>query len=66
MLQRRTHCYYIITLRYAFLQRYMKVGHSPLLYIHKTVVYILYTTIALYGLSTPISPTRKKEKAEGL
>ena len=30
MLQRHAPCRYVITLRYAFLQRYMEVGYSPL------------------------------------
>ena len=30
LLRRHAPCRYVITLRYAFLQRYMEVGYSPL------------------------------------
>ncbi len=40
MLQRHTPCRYVITLRYAFLQRYMEAGYFPLYIILLTLGFI--------------------------
>ena len=38
MLQHHATCHYVITLRYAFLQRYTEVGYSPLCMYYKLLL----------------------------